>query len=59
MHIKHRSELPNLLSNKYFLDDPFIKMIEGADAPVAFLLYDIIKSPAFPAFLKVNYETGI
>lgn len=59
MHIKHRAELPNLLLNQYFLDDPFINMTAGADAPVAFLLDDIINEPRIPAFLQVNYETGI
>ncbi len=59
MHIRHRSELPNLLLNQYFLDDPFIGMTEGSETPVAFLLDDIMDKPGIPAFLQVNYETGI
>ena len=59
MHIKHRTELPSLLLNQYFLDDPFIQMVKGCDTPVAFLLDGIIDRPGIPAFLQVNYETGI
>lgn len=59
MHIRHRSELPNLLSKKFTLDDPFIDMVSGADFPVSFLLDDIITSPGVPAFIKVNHDTGI
>ena len=59
MHIKHRSELPSLLLNQYFLDDPFIEMTKGCDTPVDFLLDDIMDKPGIPAFLQVNYETGI
>jgi formate hydrogenlyase transcriptional activator len=59
MHIRHRSELPNLLLNQYYLDDPFIGMTVGIDTPVAFLLDGIMGRPGIPAFLQVNYETGI
>ena len=59
MPIKHRSELPSLLLNQYFLEDPFIAMTEGSDAPTAFLLDQIMDKPGIPAFLQVNYETGI
>jgi transcriptional regulator with GAF, ATPase, and Fis domain len=59
MHIKHRAELPSLLLNQYFLDDPFIEMTEGHDTPTAFLLDEIMDKPGIPAFLQVNYETGI
>jgi formate hydrogenlyase transcriptional activator len=59
LKIKHRTELPSLLATRFFLGDPFISQVDGADAPVAFLLDDIINKPGVPAFIKVNYECGI
>ena len=59
LHIKHRDELPSLLRNQYFLDDPFIKMVSGSEMPVSFPLGDIINKRGIPAFLKINYDSGI
>ena len=59
LHIRHRNELPSLLANRYFTDDPFISMAAATDLPVSFLLDDIMNKPGIPAFLKINYETGI
>lgn len=59
LHIRHRAELPSLLTQQYFLDDPFIEMVLRSDRPVSFFLDDIINVPGIPGFVKVNYETGI
>lgn len=59
MHIKHNAELPNLLLNQFFLNDPFIAIVLGFETPVSFLLDDIMDKAGIPAFFKVNYETGI
>lgn len=59
LKIKHRDELPTLLNTRFFLGDPFISRVAGADVPVTFLLDDIMGKPGVPAFIKVNYECGI
>lgn len=59
MHIKHRKELPSLLKMDFVIEDPFIHKAADSEAPVAFLLEEIINKPGVPAFLKVNYECGI
>ena len=42
MHIKHRSELPSLLKMNFPIDDPFLDKAADSDAPVSFLLDEII-----------------
>lgn len=59
LQIKHRAELSSLLTTRFFIDDPFIRQVEGSDVPVAFLLDDIMDKPGVPGFIKVNYECGI
>lgn len=59
LHIRHRAELPSLLAQQYFLDDPFIAMTASSETPVSFRIADIMANPGIPGFVAVNYETGI
>ncbi len=59
MQIRHRSELPSLLKMQFSVNDPFIGKVAHSEAPVSFMVDEIVNEPGIPAFLKVNYECGI
>jgi len=59
MPIKHHSELPALLKMNFAMDDPFFRKVADSDGPLSFLLDELINEPGIPAFLKLNYESGI
>ncbi|MET0635852.1 MAG: sigma 54-interacting transcriptional regulator [Chitinophagaceae bacterium] len=57
--IRHRSELPSMLTRRYSINDPFISQLADSDNPVSFLLNQIIDIPGVPGFIKLYIESGI
>ncbi|MGF6929535.1 formate hydrogenlyase transcriptional activator [Chitinophaga sp. W2I13] len=54
-HLKYKE----LVTGRFSLNDPFIQAVLTAEAPVSFLLEEIMDKPQSPPFLHVNYEGGV
>ena len=57
--IRNHAEYDALVKTAFDLREPFIREVLHADAPVSFILADIMHLPGSPAFLRVNYEGGV
>jgi transcriptional regulator with GAF, ATPase, and Fis domain len=57
--IRDHAEYNLLVKTAFNLNEPFIRKVLQADAPVSFLLADVMNNPGSPPFLRVNYEGGV
>jgi transcriptional regulator with GAF, ATPase, and Fis domain len=57
--IRKHAMYPELIKARFILNEPFMQAVLHADAPISFLLADIMDQPKSPSFLRVNYEEGV
>jgi transcriptional regulator with GAF, ATPase, and Fis domain len=57
--IREHARYPELIKAHFTLNEPFIQAVLHADAPISFLLADIMDQPKSPSYLRVNYEKGV
>jgi len=57
--IRDHDQYPQLIKAHFSLNDPFIQAVLASEAPLSFLLEDIMDKPQSPVFLRVNYEKGV
>lgn len=57
--IRSHERYKEMVLSHFSLNEPFIQEVLAADAPVSFVLEEIMDLPGRPAFLRVNYERGV
>jgi len=57
--IREHALYQQLVKARFNLKEPFIQAVLHCDAPVSFLLADIMDKPESPSFLRVNHEEGV
>ncbi len=57
--IRSHDRYKEMVHSHFSLNEPFIQAVLNADAPVSFVLEEVMDLPGRPAFLRVNYEKGV
>ncbi|NLU91867.1 sigma 54-interacting transcriptional regulator [Chitinophaga sp. Ak27] len=57
--IRSHDRYQEMVQSRFLLNEPFIQSVLQAEAPISFLLKDVMDQPQSPPFLRVNYEKGV